>query len=154
MKFRIGVPGVTLYPGDVEQWWKDEPWSELVRICQAADELGYDWLHVSEHIAMHDSWVEAMGPRWLHCVTTLGYLAGATKQIKVAGLIVVPYHHPVELAKALATVDVVSGGRLIVAAAVGYMEWEYELMNAPPFAERGAVMDEYMAAMIELWTSE
>jgi probable F420-dependent oxidoreductase len=154
MKFRVALPASSLYPGGVDHWWKDAPWSEMVRIAQAADELGFDAIHVSEHIAMHEDLVDTMGPRWVHTVTTLGFLAGATRNIKVVGLIVVPYHHPVELAKAYATLDVASEGRAVMAAAVGYMEWEYELMNAPPFAERGAVTDEYMQAMIELWTAE
>jgi probable F420-dependent oxidoreductase len=154
MKFRLSFPASSLYPGGVDHWWKDVPWSEMARIAQAADELGFDAIHVSEHIAMHESLVETMGPRWVHMPTTLAFLAGATKKIKVVGLTVVPYHHPVELAKAFSTLDVASEGRAVMAAAVGYMEWEYELMGAPPFAERGAVMDEYMQAMLELWSAE
>jgi probable F420-dependent oxidoreductase len=128
--------------------------AEMVRIAQTADELGFESLHVPEHILMHQQDVDVMGPRWVHCVTAMSYFAAATKRIKIAGLIVVPYHNPIELAKSFATLDWLSGGRSIMVAAVGYMEWEYEVLRSPPFAERGKVMDEYMQSMIELWTKE
>jgi alkanesulfonate monooxygenase SsuD/methylene tetrahydromethanopterin reductase-like flavin-dependent oxidoreductase (luciferase family) len=154
MEFRVSFPASSLYPGGGEHWWKDVPWSDLARLVRAADELGYDWMHVSEHMAMHVDDVDMMGPRWVHTISTMGWLAGLTQRLRVGGLIVVPYHHPVELAKAFSTLQVASEGRAIMAAAVGYMPWEYELMGAPPYAERGAYVDECMEAMLELWSSE
>jgi hypothetical protein len=78
---------------------------------------------------------------------------GTTTRIRVVCLVVVPYHNAIELAKALATLDYVSGGRLVVLALVGYKPWEFELLGVP-FAERGAILDEYLDAMAELWYSE
>jgi probable F420-dependent oxidoreductase len=154
VQFRVTIPGLSLYPGDEKHWWEGITSEDMVRIAQRADELGYDYLGVPEHVVMHDDWVGVMGPRWVHCTTAMAFLAGATKRIKLAGVVVVPYHNPIELAKSFSTIDFMSGGRLVVVGLVGYMDWEYQLLDAPPFAERGAVMDEYMDAMIELWTSD
>jgi probable F420-dependent oxidoreductase len=145
---------MSLYPGDEKHWHENITSEEMVQIAQRADELGYDAAHFSEHIVMHRDNVPVMGGRWIHCTTAMGFVAGATKNITLAGVVVVPYHDPIELAKAYATIDYLSGGRLLVVALLGYMEWEYELLQRPPFEERGAVMDEYMDAMHELWTSD
>ena len=67
---------------------------------------------------------------------------------------IVPYRNPLLTAKMLATLDVLSKGRLIVGAGVGWMEEEFELLGTPPFAERGAVTNEYLRAFIELWTQD
>ena len=67
---------------------------------------------------------------------------------------IIPYRNPILTAKMLATLDMLSKGRLILGAGVGWMEEEFELLDAPPFAERGAVTDEYLRAFIELWTKD
>jgi Luciferase-like monooxygenase len=95
-----------------------------------------------------------MGPRWTHSLSASGFFLGATKRIVLAPLVVVPCHDPIELAKSISTLDYMSGGRIIPVALAGYQRWEFELLQRPPFEERGAVMDEYLAAMIELWTSD
>ena len=154
MKFRLQMPGMSLYPGGRRHWFEDLTPADMVRIARTADELGFDSLHIPEHVLMHVDDVDVMGPRWVHVTTAMSYFAAATTRIGIAGLIVVPYHNPIELAKALATLDFLSGGRVIVLAAVGYMRWEFEVLGAPPFAERGKVMDEYLASMIELWTED
>src|SRR6202050_1225388 len=154
MKFNLALPGHSLYPGNELLWFKDITGEEIITIARVADDLGFDYLRVGEHIVMHESWVPVMGPRWLDSVTTLAFLAAATKRIRLASSVtVIPYHNPIKLAKQLATVDYLSGGRLNVTAAVGYMEWEYSLLKVP-FGERGAITDEYLDAILELWTSE
>src|SRR5580765_7739218 len=136
MQFTIGMIGQSLYPGSQKLWWEDIGSDEIVRMVQRADELGLDMVRIGEHIVMHEDWVDVMGPRWVDCVSTLAFVAGATKQIKViSGIIVLPYHNPIELAKALATIDYLSDGRLVFTAALGYMEWEYAMLKVP-FAER------------------
>ena len=67
---------------------------------------------------------------------------------------VLPHRAPVLTAKILATIDVVSSGRLIVGCGVGWMREEFEAIDAPPYEERGAVSNEYIAAFKELWTSD
>jgi probable F420-dependent oxidoreductase len=154
VKLNLGLLGQCLYPGNQKHWFEDITPEEVVRIVQAADELGFDHFRIGEHIVMHESWVDVMGPRWVDCTSTMAFVAGASKRIKVASaIIVLPYHNPIELAKSLSTIDYFSGGRVIFTAAPGYMEWEYELLGVP-FAERGKIMDEYLDAMVELWTAD
>lgn len=95
------------------------------------------------------------GGEWPEQITTLAFLAGVTERIRlVTSVMIVPYRNPLLTAKMLATVDVLSKGRLIVGAGVGWMEEEFEMLSAPPFAERGAVTNEYLQAFIELWTED
>ena len=88
-------------------------------------------------------------------MTLLTFLAGITTNIRlVPSVMIVPYRNPLLAAKILATLDVLSNGRLTLGVGVGWMEEEFLALNAPPFAERGAVTDEYMMAFKELWTSD
>lgn len=156
MKFSTSVSGLILFPGLGGQpdWAHDITTEDMVAIAQSADELGYDYLVVPWHIAMkRGGWVENMGPRWPHSLSAAGFLLGATKRIKVVCLVVVPCQQPIELAKALATLDWMSAGRIVPMLMLGYMEWEYDMLGVP-FRERGAIMDDYVEAMIELWTAE
>jgi probable F420-dependent oxidoreductase len=92
---------------------------------------------------------------WPEQITTLAYLAGVTERIRlVTSVMIIPYRNPILTAKMLSTLDMLSKGRLILGAGVGWMEEEFELLNAEPFAERGAVTNEYLQAFIELWTSD
>ena len=88
-------------------------------------------------------------------ITTLAYLAGITDRIKlVTSVMIIPYRNPILTAKMLSTLDMLSKGRLILGAGVGWMEEEFELLDTAPFAERGAVPNEYLRAFIALWTSD
>ena len=92
---------------------------------------------------------------WPEQITTLAYLAGITDRIKlVTSVMIIPYRNPILTAKMLSTLDMLSKGRLILGAGVGWMKEEFELLNTEPFAERGAVTNEYLRAFIELWTSD
>jgi probable F420-dependent oxidoreductase len=155
VKFSAGIPGNTLYTdAHAEHGWEaGVTTSEIVAMAQAADDLGYDFLALPTHFVMDTHVAKTMGPRWTHSLSMAGFVLGATKRIRVLCLVVVPNHNPVELAKALATLDWASGGRLVPVPMVGYQEWEFELLGVP-FEERGRRMDEYMDAMIELWTAD
>ena len=67
---------------------------------------------------------------------------------------IIPYRNPILAAKMLSTLDMLSKGRLILGAGVGWMEEEFALLDTEPFAERGAVTNEYLQAFIELWTND
>lgn len=156
MKFSTGIPGLTQFPGltGEPEWTRDISAADISTVASAADDLGYDYLVVPWHMAMAEGeWEANMGRRWPHSLAATGVLLGATRRLKVLCLVVVPCHHPVELAKAFATLDWMSGGRVIPVLMTGYMEWEYELLGVP-FARRGARADEYTEAMIELWTAD
>ncbi len=88
-------------------------------------------------------------------LTTLAFLAGQTSSIRlVTSVMIVPHRSPVFTAKALSTLDILSQGRLTVGVGVGWLEEEFQALETPPFAERGAVTDEYIQVFKELWTSE
>jgi PPOX class probable F420-dependent enzyme len=85
----------------------------------------------------------------------MGWLLGATHRLRVGvSVLILPYRNPVVTAKQIATLDALSGGRVIVGAGVGWWPEEFEALAAPPFAERGAVTDEYLRLMKALWTED
>ncbi len=85
-------------------------------------------------------------------VTTLAFLAGRTRSVQLGtGVIVLPFRNPLIFAKELATVDVLSGGRLIFGIGVGYVQREFEALGVP-YAGRGARTEEYLAAIRAVWT--
>ena len=130
--------------------------AEFARLAALAEELGYDSLWTAEHIVLPDL-PAGETPRpgtmpFLDSMAALGYLAAHTKSIKLAtGVLLLPQHHPLLLAKQLASVDVLSNGRLIVGIGVGGVEQEARAMGAP-MSERGSRADDYLRAMIAVWT--
>jgi probable F420-dependent oxidoreductase len=154
MRFATGLPGTTRYPPITQAWESSMTTVDFQRVARTADELGFDSMTIPEHIVMPEEMVELMGPFWSHAMTAMAFVAGATQRLIVdSSVIVLPYHHPVVLAKAAATLDHLSGGRTRLSIGVGHAEREFEALRVP-FHERGRITDEYLAAMIELWTSE
>jgi probable F420-dependent oxidoreductase len=154
MKFGMGLPVLMLYPAVMSRWEPEAPAGAATRVAQKADELGFDLVTIPEHIIIPDEMAEVMGRRYTEAWTAAAFLAGATQRVRVLTFVlVVPYRHPIMLAKQVATLDFLSGGRTILGAAVGHMQREFELLGAD-FKERGPVTDEYLAAMKELWTSD
>lgn len=123
-------------------------------VARTADDLGFDSIAIPEHIALPTEMVELMGPFWIHALTAMAFVAGATSRVLVdSSVIVLPYHDPIVLAKAISTLDYLSGGRVRISVGVGHAEREFDVLRVP-FRQRGQIADEYLAAMIELWTSE
>ena len=136
----------------------------LREIAEAADDLGYDLVFTAEHLIfpneIHTPY--PYGGRFPYPVddpvldppATLAWVAALTRHVRLgASVMVLPYREPIALAKALATIDVLSGGRLMVGVASGWLREEFELLGVP-FRERGARTDEYLAALRALWTEE
>ncbi len=91
----------------------------------------------------------------LETLALLSFVAAHTSRVRlVSSVLVLPYRGPVLTAKILASIDVLSNGRLILGCGVGWMREEFELLGSPPYEERGAVGDEYLRAFKELWTSD
>src|SRR6476620_9869266 len=127
----------------------------LTKLAEKADALRYSSLFVTDHVVIPTSnnsvypyspsgrfateWTNG----YLEPIAVMGVLAGLTSRIKLGtSVLVVPYRNPVVTAKMLATLDVMSGGRLILGAGVGWMREEFEAVQAPSFEERGRVTDE------------
>ena len=139
--------------------------ADLVRFALQAESLGFYCITVADHIIVPNNLtvpypytIDGKYPGTgyhLETLTTMSFLAGATERIRfVTSVMIAPYRNPIVTAKMLASLDVLSGGRVIVGLGVGWMKEEFENLNAPPFAERGKVTDEYIQAFRELWTSD
>jgi probable F420-dependent oxidoreductase len=127
-------------------------------VAQAAEAAGFESLWTGEHVVLPDPQAppSPAPPDFpmLHPSTVLAYLAGVTENVKLGtGIILLPQRNPVVLAKELASLDVVSGGRLLFGLGVGYLEAEFRALGVP-FEGRGSRADEYLDAMKTLWADE
>jgi len=126
------------------------------RVAQAAEAAGFESLWTGEHVVLPDPQVppSPVPPQtpFLDPAVSLAFLAGCTRRVRLAtGIIILPQRNPVVLAKELASVDVLSGGRLVVGIGAGYLRPEFDAVGAP-FAERGARTDEAIDVLRALWT--
>ncbi len=137
----------------------------MTSIAQKAEDLGYESLWVADHIVIpteiksrypyNDTGVFPADPEhgFLEPLSALGYLAGITKRVRLGTwVLVLPHRNPIVTAKMFATLDVLSRGRIMLGAGIGWMEEEISLLGAP-FKKRGRLSDEYLRAMRELWTN-
>lgn len=151
MRLGLVTPVLTLLPKAHARWEREAGWEDVVAIARAADRLGYDHLTCSEHVAIPTEIATARGGRYFDPLATLGYLAAETERIRLATyVLVLGYHHPLEVAKRYGTLDVVSGGRVVLGVGVGSLEEEFDLLGAP-FADRGERADESLAAIRAAW---
>ena len=153
MKFGFGLPPTT--KGD-----------ELCRFAQRTEELGFELLWSADHIVLpaagtsqypyteDGSFFRPSSEPILETMTVLSYIASCTKKIRIGStILVLPYRNPVVQAKMFASLDVLTGGRVICGVGVGWMEKEFETLQVP-FSERGPMSDEYLAIFKCLWTQE
>tara|TARA_Y100001947_G_scaffold88169_1_gene74963 strand:+ start:1171 stop:2079 length:909 start_codon:yes stop_codon:yes gene_type:complete len=140
---------------------------QLRSVAQRAEDLGYDHVWVSDHIILPKK-VDSFYPYAADGVATfrpdepyyeplaaLNFIAGCTQRVRLGThVLIIPYRNPVLTAKILSTLDVLSGGRVILGAGVGWMEEEFQAMGLDTYKERGAVTDEYLQLYKELWTKE
>src|SRR5947208_3974006 len=128
-----------------------------VRVAVAAEEAGFESVWTGEHVAMpiRDNPVPTPAETpFLDSLVALANVAAHTRRLRLGtGILVLPHHNPVLLAKALTTLDLVSGGRLIAGFGGGYVEAEFRALGVS-FKERGAITDEYLEAIRVLWTEE
>jgi probable F420-dependent oxidoreductase len=137
-----------------------EPWEatagrdELEAIARAADEAGFDYLAVCDHVAIPADRAEAMSTTWYDTVATLGWLAGFTERTRLLSHVwVAAYRHPLVTAKAFATLDELSGGRVVLGIGAGHLEAEFDVLGVP-FAERGRLTDEAIDGIRAAWSDE
>ena len=130
----------------------------VARVAQTAEAAGYESVFTGEHVVLMDP-QEPPSPlppsaRCLDQGIALTWAAAHTTRLRLGtGIVILPQRNPVVLAKELATLDVVSSGRLIFGVGVGYVEREFEAMGVP-FAERGPRTSEHIEAIRALWTQE
>jgi probable F420-dependent oxidoreductase len=154
VQFSLELPGMHRLPGIAQPWSASLRAPDYQRVALAADELGYAAIVSSEHLALPAFEVPRLGAWWPHAWTVMAFVAGATSRLRVdAFVLVLPYHHPVALAKAVATLDVLSGGRVNLSVGAGHAEQEFRVLGVP-FDERGAYMDEQLEVMKACWTTD
>ncbi len=151
MKLGIVSPVVTANPGAHGDWEARAGIEELGRIAEVADRLGFDHMTCSEHVAVPTEVAQQRGATYWDPLATFGYLAARTTRLRLlTQVLVIGYHHPLEIAKRYGTLDRISGGRLMLGIGVGSLEEEFELLGAE-FAGRGAIADDALAALRACW---
>lgn len=147
MRLGINSPVVTAVPGVHSPWERAAGIEELGAVAEAADRLGFDHLTCSEHVAVPADVAEQRGGTYWDPLSTFGHLAARTSRIRFATqVLVLGYHHPLEIAKRYGTLDRVSGGRVVLGLGVGSLEEEFRLLGAA-FEGRGALADDALAAL-------
>lgn len=137
----------------------------ITRIVREGEKLGFDFASVNDHIVVPRSiasrypysesgdWQGRSGGEALEQLSLLSFLAGITQRLRLlTAVMVVPHRNPVLTARNLATADVLSNGRITVGCGAGWLREEFEALGAPPFDERGRVVDEYLRVFKKIWT--
>lgn len=138
----------------------------IMTIARRAEELGFACLAIPDHIVVpndigsrypyaEDGAFPGAAGEFIEPLALMAFLGAATSRIRLmTSVLVVPHRPAVLTAKMLATIDALTGGRVTIGVGAGWMREEFEAIGAPPFAERGRVTDEYIAAFRELWTND
>jgi probable F420-dependent oxidoreductase len=152
--FGIQLPTVALSPRVAAPWEKDAGVDDLVRAAQTADKAGFFYVGVCDHVAIPRAYAEAMSTTWFNPVATLGFLAGQTDRVRLlTNVYVAPYRHPLDTAKAFATLDALSGGRVILGVGAGHVEGEFDALGIP-FKDRGRILDAAIDRIMAAWSDE
>jgi probable F420-dependent oxidoreductase len=149
-KIGISTPGVTAMPGAASDWEIDAAFTDIAATVAAADRLGFHHVTCSEHIGVPGDQALRRGARYYDPLATFGYFSAVTSRVRfVTSVLVLGYHHPLEIAKRYGTLDVVSGGRLILGLGVGTLKEEFDLLGigGAEFVERGARADDALRAL-------
>ncbi|MBT5264610.1 MAG: LLM class F420-dependent oxidoreductase [Rhodospirillaceae bacterium] len=139
----------------------------MAKLVQRGEDLGFRCLSIPDHIVIPRD-IEPVYPysgtgeppfpadgECLEQLTLMSYVAALTTKARLlTSVLVVPHRNPVHTAKTIATIDVLSGGRMTIGVGAGWMQEEFEAIGAEPFKERGAVTDEYIQVFKELWTND
>ncbi|MGW2345996.1 LLM class F420-dependent oxidoreductase [Streptomyces sp. NPDC001661] len=130
-----------------------EPWEaaagveDLAEIARTADRSGFDYIASCDHVAIPRRLADAMSTTWYDPVATLSFLAGVTERVRLLSHVaIVGLRHPLVTAKQYATLDHLSGGRLVLGVGAGHVQEEFEALGVD-FARRGAVLDESVDAL-------
>ena len=137
--------------------WPYHRWHDtktMIRAAQRAEQIGFHSVTVSDHIICPTG-PEAAGvtPLWNDWSVLSTALACNTSRLRIVSCLVVPYRHPVSVAKQIASIDQVSDGRFTLAAASGWLQTEFTMLRVPR-AKRADITDEYLRAMRALWTED
>ncbi|HKC05652.1 MAG TPA: TIGR03619 family F420-dependent LLM class oxidoreductase [Methylomirabilota bacterium] len=143
---KIGVNLITFGPGASED--------ALARWAGFTETVGYHFMMLGDHVTITADVQGRYPAPFYDPFTTLAWLAGLTRRVELGfTVIVLPYRHPLETARMAATLDRISGGRLIFGIGVGWARQEFEVLGLP-FEKRGAMTDDYIGALKAAWTQD
>ena len=145
MEFGVTIPN---------NWGLENP-RTVIEFGPMAEELGYDSVWVMDHLFNNGYIRERLDDKpYYHPMATLSHISALTSKVQLGtSVLVLPYHNPVELAKYAATLDQMSGGRVVLGVGVGAMTPEFEALGIP-LSQRGSLTNESMDVMRELWSNE
>ncbi len=145
MEFGITIPN---------NWGLEDP-QAVIGFGPLAEELGYDSVWTMDHLFNNGYIRERLDDKpYYHPLATLSHISALTSRVKLGtSVLVLPYHNPVELAKYAASLDQMSGGRVVLGVGVGAMTPEFEALGIP-MNRRGSLTNESMDLMRELWANE
>jgi probable F420-dependent oxidoreductase len=154
MKLCFPMPHLMRLKAMSQPWEAGVTGADQTRMAKRAEAMGYDMIAVPEHHVIPREHLELSGPHYFSAAAAQAYIAGATEKIRVNSCItILPLQNPIVQAKQLATIDWLSSGRVTVTFGVGWLEREFQILGVP-FHERGRMADEYLQAMIALWTED
>jgi probable F420-dependent oxidoreductase len=149
--FGTGLPAVQQIPTRVKAWEKDVGGLQTLEAARAIEAAGFAWVSCSDHPCVPLSRAQAMGPTWFDAGSTLAFVAGVTTRIRLMPhVLVLPYRHPLVVAKQYGTLDYLSGGRVILGVGSGHLKPEFAALGVD-YEHRGKVTDEYMRALAAAW---
>lgn len=140
-----------LAPPNYARWFDT---AAIGEISQHAEDLGFDSLWFGDHVALPQAEADIFGNAYLDVVALIGYVAAITTKLRLGtNVLVVPYRNPIVTAKMVASLDVLSGGRIDLGVGIGHVAGEFAALGVP-FEERGRISDEYLRAMRVLWDED
>ena len=144
MKFGVCLP----------QYGREVSWDDLHAVATDAEAQGFDSVWASDHIVTPEHMHRNIGPVFLDAFVVLSHVSAITQSVKLGTTVMVtPYRNPVVAAKIIATLDSLSGGRMILGIGAGGAPDEFAALGVPE-SQRGARTDEYLAVMVQLWTTD
>ena len=127
---------------------------ELAVVARACDRAGFDNVSVCDHVAVPRAFADRMSTIWYDQVATLGWLAAITDSVRLLSQVcVLPYRNALQTAKAFSTLDLLSGGRVVLGVGTGHVEAEFAALGAS-FSDRGRVTDEQIVVLRRLFADE
>ena len=128
--------------------------ANITRAAASSESLGFDSVWVTDHVVVPSDSLESFGKDFYEAVSVMAYVAGVTQRVQIgAAILIVPYRHPLLLAKMISTIDQLSRGRVVLGAGLGWLEAESRLMGVP-HRKRARVADETLSVMRACWESD
>jgi probable F420-dependent oxidoreductase len=135
-------------------WEREAGVDDLRRAARSAEQAGFFYVAICDHVAIPREKADTMSTTWFNPVATLGWIAGQTERVRLmTNVYVAAYRHPLETAKMFATLDHLSGGRVILGVGAGHVEGEFDALGIS-FADRGRLTNEAIDGVLDAWTHE